>query len=813
MEYASRLLENSNQKILEIMETKLRDREDALNAAATDKQNLGVSMHRLQQEFLKLQLALEETQKNSHEISKSNSDLKGQNKGANGKLSIIEKQNMELNKKVELLSSQAEKHKEDLECTRIAAKSLKMNLNSHKMTEATNAKDIDRLESSIGMMEKEKSQLHLTLSKSDKKYEDLQRKLTAQEHETKLAQLELNKLAEEMQSLIASKTLVQQQWQKSIVAMTKRDDALEKAHRKQQETESQIALVNNSKNGVATMVATYEQQLQLRNQELAGIQEKLLGVENEVKALLQSKLEMEKIAGKREATLRKSESVISETSNLIVHKQKLLENANNESNEYKNRVNELQIQIQTLTSENEILKNTSNHQQSGLEYENKRLLKKVNELEALSKNSESRARKSFLEQKIEYSNLRKTHQKEQEGLESLQREKQILLEKLTTSEAVVLRQEHQLNKLKNVPKTSLAVSGSGKNDIERAKIVKQLKEEKSILTQEWSRAEDELIRSHQTAAHMKSLTSNTLQELSFVSKVHTAEVSRSSKLQRQVEKKSIEIDLLRASRCKDSQHSKELEVGNQKLAVDLHTAMMGAKMDRLNGSTENAILKSTIQSEKRRRRDMFDMNLNAQSNISAMHGRFDVMQSKFQAAKVHSDTIQIELDSMRMKLHESTKQISSLKKDVALKNVMLDKLSSRLQDLKPGHSTPQLEDDVSKRLVYQAESRRTKAQLEATQVRNMYDKEKDKCERLGRGFLERDQHARELLDQVQSLEASIKVLQSRYDQAVRAACNLERQLKRDSIEYLHMDHCDDRLMCISPQLAKDLDFKTNTSEL
>lgn len=237
LERAAELVAKSDGRIMEVLEDRLHEAQKSLENMKSSKEDMGVALYELQQQAVRLKAKLESAESSLVTVQRDNDRLREQSKSTKVEAGDWQSKCVVLEKAVTQLKLEAAKSRDNIILLKETSLSLKKGLKTQKMSETSYIREVDLLKVELKNEQEAKEKLAKELARAQKDNATSLQRLELQEHETKLAQGELEKVGAEMQLLSASRTVVQKQWQAALVAMSKRDKALEEAVKKRTEFE------------------------------------------------------------------------------------------------------------------------------------------------------------------------------------------------------------------------------------------------------------------------------------------------------------------------------------------------------------------------------------------------------------------------------------------------------------------------------------------------------------------------------------------------------------------------------------------------
>ena len=221
-------------------ELELREKEEALKVAKTQREQIGVDLYGQQQQLAKLQINLENVSEDLHAVTEARSKADAELKGTKSRSEAIAKETKirqdsvgesqreydKLASTLKQIEAYSEETKNEISITRRATFVAEENITKKEKAKQEQDLLIDNLQETL----KHENQL---LKLYDAQF-------IAQKHETKVAQEALNEASLEMETIHFEKKQLVQQWKSSLIGMARRDEALqhtEEAIRKQAEQE------------------------------------------------------------------------------------------------------------------------------------------------------------------------------------------------------------------------------------------------------------------------------------------------------------------------------------------------------------------------------------------------------------------------------------------------------------------------------------------------------------------------------------------------------------------------------------------------
>ena len=265
-------------------ELELREKEEALKVAKTQREQIGVDLYGQQQQLAKLQINLENVSEDLHAVTEARSKADAELKGTKSRSEAIAKETKirqdsvgesqreydKLASTLKQIEAYSEETKNEISITRRATFVAEENITKKEKAKQEQDLLIDNLQE--------------TLKQLLKLYDA---QFIAQKHETKVAQEALNEASLEMETIHFEKKQLVQRWKSSLLAISRRDEALqatEDALRKQRE--QQLAMESEIE-GYKKSVRTE----QIQNEQLTSVLKKLEGESEFLKKQLAQSLE------------------------------------------------------------------------------------------------------------------------------------------------------------------------------------------------------------------------------------------------------------------------------------------------------------------------------------------------------------------------------------------------------------------------------------------------------------------------------------------------------------------------------------------
>ena len=257
----------------ETVELQLREKAEALKVAKTQREQIGVDLYGQQQQLAKLQISLDriahdyqasaEARQGSEaalkEIREVTEEISKDTKVRQEKVAESQKEFDKLASTLKQIEAYSEEMKNEISVTRRATFVAEENITKKEKVKQEQDLLIDHLQE--------------TLKHENQRLKLYDAQLIAQAHETKVAQEALNEASLEMESINFEKKQLVQRWKSSLLAISRRDEALqatEDALRKQRE--QQLAMESEIE-GYKKSVRTE----QIKNEQLTSVLKKLEG--------------------------------------------------------------------------------------------------------------------------------------------------------------------------------------------------------------------------------------------------------------------------------------------------------------------------------------------------------------------------------------------------------------------------------------------------------------------------------------------------------------------------------------------------------
>jgi len=254
-------------------ELELREKEEALKVAKTQREQIGVDLYGQQQQLAKLQINLENVSEDLHAVAearvKADDELKStkvrcdaiakDTKMREDSVNESQREYDKLASTLKQIEAYSEETKNEISITRRATFVAEENITKKEKAKQEQDLLIDNLQE--------------TLKHENQRLKLYDAQLIAQKHETKVAQEALNEASLEMETIHFEKKQLVQRWKSSLLAISRRDEALqatEDALRKQRE--QQLAMESEIE-GYKKSVRTE----QVQNEQLTSVLKKLEG--------------------------------------------------------------------------------------------------------------------------------------------------------------------------------------------------------------------------------------------------------------------------------------------------------------------------------------------------------------------------------------------------------------------------------------------------------------------------------------------------------------------------------------------------------
>jgi len=285
------------------------------------REQIGVDLYGVQQQLAKLQMNLEK-------IHDSYGDAAKKRAVADENLVKAKEMYEEEKQAGELQQTKVDKFQAELDKLSYTLKQIENYSEQMKNEIAVTRRATYVAEETMSKMEKEKEEqdilidnLQETLKRQHQQHQMFEAQLIAQVRETKVAQETLQEAQTEMESINFEKKQLANQWKSSLIAMARRDEALQATEEALQQQGEQEMAIEGEIEGYKKSIKVEQQ----KNEQLTGILKKVEGEEEFLKKQQATIDEKSNKLRKNYASLKKSQDTTDKALNSALFDKKLIE--------------------------------------------------------------------------------------------------------------------------------------------------------------------------------------------------------------------------------------------------------------------------------------------------------------------------------------------------------------------------------------------------------------------------------------------------------------------------------------------------------
>ena len=219
-------------------ELELREKEEALKVAKSQREQIGVDLYGQQQQLAKLQINLEKMSEELHSVAEARARADMELKQTKARSESISKDTKVREDKVNESQTEYDKLASTLKQIEAYSEEMKNEISITRRATFVAEENITKKEKAKQEQDLLIDNLQETLKHENQRLKLYDAQLIAQKHETKVAQEALNEASLEMETIHFEKKQLVQRWKSSLLAISRRDEALqatEDALRKQRE--------------------------------------------------------------------------------------------------------------------------------------------------------------------------------------------------------------------------------------------------------------------------------------------------------------------------------------------------------------------------------------------------------------------------------------------------------------------------------------------------------------------------------------------------------------------------------------------------
>ncbi|GBG33193.1 Coiled-coil domain-containing protein 40 [Hondaea fermentalgiana] len=233
------------QQVSELKEKELAldDLREDLKRAQQSRETLGVTLYGLQQQLASLQVQLETTHNEFADTSRSRADAEQESRERRRVLETCSRE-------VKLAEEKVKAAKQEENAVKAAVRQVEAYLEETRGEIAVMRRATHKTEEAVGKLEKKKQEQDLYIDSRVEKVKQLQEEIAmieaqrqSQKEETDAAETTLREAGKEMQTTQFEKKQVMQEWNSTLIALQKRDEAHEAMVRTIQEKKEEIRAV------------------------------------------------------------------------------------------------------------------------------------------------------------------------------------------------------------------------------------------------------------------------------------------------------------------------------------------------------------------------------------------------------------------------------------------------------------------------------------------------------------------------------------------------------------------------------------------
>lgn len=361
------------QQVSELKEKELAiaDLHEDLKRAQQSRETLGVTLYGLQQQLASLQVQLEDTHNDLAESAQNRADAEQESRERRRVLETCDRE-------VKLAEEKLKNAKQEENAVKAAVRQVETYLEETRGEIAVMRRATHKTEEAVGELEKKKQEQDLYIDSRVDKIKQLQEEIAmieaqrqSQQQETGAAEVTLREAGKEMQTTQFEKKQVMQQWNSTLIALQKRDEA----------HEAMLRTIHEKNEEIRTVRA-----------EIEGYKVRASKVQFESEKLVERKVRQEHALKQVEDSLVKFEKAYLKLSDQFSLLNKSLEQQDAESRKYQGMLAACNKDLKSLQAQYNIVE----RQRHSIEEETSTLL---NERTTMSKAAKNLAREAAKLQK------------------------------------------------------------------------------------------------------------------------------------------------------------------------------------------------------------------------------------------------------------------------------------------------------------------------------------------------------------------------------------------------------------------------------
>lgn len=814
----NKLLESSNNRMVDALHNQLHDVEGKLQESDQSKHEMAVTMHGLQEDLLRMRNALARVEARNTELERIAANATSNKNQMETSLQYITENKESLETRLQQEIAKWDQKQEEFKLLQQVCRDLKKALKARELSDGAAQQHTNFLELKAEQEKSRQEQLAKRLQEAENENRSLVSKLSAQEHETKLAQNHIDKIANELKILSASKAVVQSQWQASLQAMSKRDDILNESERKRIDAESKLA--NEVRNaGSSTQVIN---QLQARIQEMEVLlakneqqrmeQASQLGAQAKQLVTLTSHVEH---ARKRNET---TSAIVEKQQAEAVQSEALAQRDLEDRKSLQSQIHQLEGKLAASESECQHLRDSRNYIAASSK---RKEAKQETESSRVSSGLQNKLNRKQMEMADLEEQLKQTVRDLESRTQSQNQSEAKLNDLIQTNRdlnAENLRLQHRLNKMiddhDSLSMKSCKNQSENSDDSPRVEKdnnstwltpdqlrVKNLQdklrraqntiahqnEEIIVLRKEWCQAADQALQAQQKNDKLKIPSERRDSELTLLRHSNAKGRDEITQISKQHHELAVQLDVARMQRRKSDAKSAKLLQQQTQIAAVATSAKFRHDALKADMETEVDSLRASLVASQKSNRNVLRQQLDAETRFTVQSYRNQSLAMTLGDTKAKLERLEEEVKTLQRKnvqlirenriLKEDMRKLSLVHQSSERKNqVLTEKYGFRSK----GHESASVSaDDAARKLQLElcyAESELAEGQTTITKLQNQVEAERERAQRLGHAYMEREALAQHLATELDDKISKIAELQGARQRAIAIASCLETQL-------------------------------------